>query len=135
MMGNQLGIYTVHWKADAKTPQQPLILVREGFNWHAFIFTHFWALYQGLWRALGLILLINISVSLLVVELHLHPFSLFAMQLGMQVWFGYQANDFLRKKLDKKGYILSDIVSGENEMRAEQRFLDRNTALLPTLLA
>ena len=37
-------------------------------------------------------------------------------------------NDLKRRSLKKRGYITTDIVTGDSKMRAEQRFYDRFTA-------
>lgn len=116
-------IYTAYINPSSKTAFENPLLVREGLNWYAFFFTWIWAFYHRLWvPAVGGLLAI---LLLLIMEASLHPLSMTIIQLCLQFFFATEANDWRRKKLKQRGYILADIVTSDNEVGAKQRFFDR----------
>ena len=127
MLFNTLRIYSVHLKPDEDDEIERLKFISEGFNFYAFIFTFFWALYNRLWKFSALLLMINGFAAALLWQFDvLFPPTTNIIQIGLQLWCGWVANDFLCEKLKKDGYITYALVSGENELRAEQRFFDHN---------
>jgi hypothetical protein len=130
-MLNRLKIYTVHLKPDESDEIERLRFVSEGFNLYAFIFHIFWALYHRMWRFAGILIGINaVLVALLWSFGEFGPPTQNICQIGIQLWVGFVANDFLRAKLKRDGFITYALVSGENELRAEQRFFDQNVGQL-----
>lgn len=130
-MFSSLRIYTVHIKPEAKgSGVDKLRFVPEGFSWMAFLFSTLWLLYHRLWLAAGVLVAVNIATALLVERMGLDETSMGVLQFGVQLWIGYHAHDLLRSKLRRSGYITLALVSGENEMRAEQRFFDRHGELV-----
>jgi bacteriorhodopsin len=127
-MFHSLKIFTVHIKPGrddaAHTPQ----FVREGFNIFAFAFTILWALYHRVWRLAGIIMLTNIALALLAQQGFLHQASFAVAQLAVNLLIGFHANDFHRAQLARRGYVLSDITTGDSLLRAEQRYFDRLVA-------
>lgn len=121
-----LRIYTVHIKPDSKDPYQHPEFVQEGFNLYAFLFGGLWMLYNRLWWSALCIILFNAGLSEVALRYGFHPMSVLAIQLGFQALIGFHANDLLRVALKKRGYIVADIVTGDNKMRAEQRFFERH---------
>ncbi len=122
-------IYTVHIKPGAENAAQPPLFVREGFNWLAFLLTGFWALYHRLWLPLLLILAFNGTLIAAGNEQLLSRFSLLAVHMGFQVIVGFAANDWLRAKLARSGYIMADITAADSRLRAEQRYFERSLAV------
>ncbi len=130
-MFNSLKIYTVHLKPDESDEIGRLKFVSEGFNFYAFILTIFWALYNRLWKFSAVLLLLNAVAAMILWQFDsLFPPTTNIIQIGLQLWCGFAANDFMREKLKKDGYITYAMVSGENELRAEQRFFDQNAESL-----
>jgi hypothetical protein len=128
---SRLHIYTVHIKPERKAGQASDIrFVEEGFSWMAFVFSTLWALYNRLWLMAGLIIALNVLMMMVAETIRLDVISLSILQLGFQVWIGFHGNDFLRSALRKRGYVTYALVSGENTMRAEQRFFDRHHEML-----
>ncbi len=123
MISNRLQLYTVHVK-EGDSEQLPLF-VSEGFNFYAFIFTAFWALYHMVWVLLAIILGFNMLLTLLLEFEVVSPASGIFIGLVFQLWLGFEGNDWRRKRLKKDGYVMSSIVSGASEMEAEQRYFDR----------
>lgn len=98
---------------------------------YAFIFTVFWAIYHRMWRFALLLLLLNAGVAgALYAADVLFPPTTNICQIGLQLWVGFVANDFMRTHLQRQGFITYALVSGENELRAEQRFFDQNAPRL-----
>lgn len=128
---SRLHIYTVHIEPTKPHPYEQARFVEEGFSWKAFFFLGFWALYQRLWwQALALFL-----VNFILMELHgahmLTRAGVSILGLGVSLLAGFQANDWLRGKLRRNGYIIADVVSGDSLVRGQQRFFDRYFATHP----
>lgn len=118
---NRLRVYTVHIDPSLPHPYEEAEFVEEGFNWKAFIFGGFWALYHKMWLpALGVF-----AVDALLLFLINGGVVGMTMQLGWHLIVGYLANDWLRDYFKKHGFITADVVTGDSLLRAEQRFFDR----------
>lgn len=121
----RMKIFTVHIRADAKTPYENPIFIKEGFNLWAFIFVWGWALYRKLWLVAGLLLLVEVILRLLAHNGLISGLTGTLLGLCVQVLLAFHANDLHRAQLRRKGYITSDIVTSDNEIGAEQRFFER----------
>lgn len=121
----KMRIYTVHINPRKKNPYESPIFVEEGFNIYAFLFRPFWALAHRLWLAAAILFTLLIGGELLVAMeiLAVHVFGV--ITLGVMVYTGFQGNDWRRNKLKRQGYIISDIVTSDNLVGAEQRYFER----------
>lgn len=117
-------LYTVHVKPASGDAPEDIIFVREGFNFWAFLFTVFWAVFHRTWLFALVCLAWGLLLSLAGNAQIMSAFSLGVLQLGISVIFGYMANDELRESLTRRGYTQQFMTSGENKIRAEQRFFD-----------
>lgn len=124
-MFNRMTIYTVHLQPDLPLSRQKPVFVKEGLNKPAFIVPIFWALYQRLWTVAILLIAFEVILMSLVRGGFLSPAGIIVLDIGMHFWVGFAANDWVRKNLTKKGYILSDIAVADSKLRAEQRYFDR----------
>lgn len=128
-MFHSLKLYTVHFKPGSRRhPIDRPIFLREGFNWLAFLFTFLWAAYHRLWLFFAVILLANAVIFSAMEYGLLDEISGGMVQFALQVLIGYHANDVLRAKLKRQGFIFQDITSGESYLAAEQRYFDRLVA-------
>ncbi len=126
-MFNRLHIYTVHTKPGVKPENESPLFVREGFNVFAFVLTLAWTLYHRLWLASAGILAVNFLLMLCQdAEIFSEPGTL-ALMLGVQVMVGFHANDWYRAGLKRRGYIIAGIVTGDSQLRAQQRFFEQLT--------
>ena len=124
-MFGSMKIYTVHVKPEDVGSRFKPVFIKEGFNGTAFIFTLFWAFYQRLWGvALALIVITGILLMLLKAQFLTHT-SVTAIHLGVHFIVGFHANDWIRSRLNRKGYILSDVTAADSYLRAQQRYLER----------
>lgn len=130
LRSHTLSLYSVHIRpSDIGYPDR-IRFVHEGFNFSAFVFGAFWALYHGLWRWVAILLAINALFGWAAEHAVLDSFSLAVLQLSVQLIFGYHANDLWRAHLDRKGFVMTALSSGESQMRAEQRFFDHHASYL-----
>lgn len=127
-MFHHMKLYTVHVRPDEPASHQKPVFVREGFNIFAFVLTVFWALYQRLWLQAAVLLAINIALISMRLHHTLNPLSMIILQLGYQSVIGFSANDWVRHRLARKGYIMTDVSAGDSLLRAEQRYFERYLA-------
>lgn len=127
---NRTHIYTVHVKPAAGNKPQDIVFVREGFNIWAFVFTVLWALYHRTWLFAAVCLAWGLVLGMISREQIFHSVSFGLLQVGISAIFGYMANDELRENLKKRGYTQEFVATGDNLIKAEQRFFDRHASLL-----
>lgn len=127
-MFNHTKRYTVHVDPAKNHPYENPVFIKEGFSWPAFIFpiSFFWALNYRLWAVAVGTLGIYVLVQYASLRFQLNPFTAMAIMYGFYFLIASEANDLRRESLGKRGYILSDIVTGDNELRAQQRFFERH---------
>ncbi|KEO57753.1 DUF2628 domain-containing protein [Thalassospira permensis] len=118
-------VYTVHTHPGDANPMENAILIREGFNFWAFIFSGIWALYHRLWAAFFGLIGVSLICNLVIYLFDGGPEMDFALALATGIGFGLIANDLRRKKLAAGGWKLVEIVASPNENAAEHRFFDR----------
>lgn len=127
-MFGKMKIYTVHIKPGVPNAAEKPIFIREGFNFWAFFFTIFWTLYYRLWLHTALIIAVNVVIVVLGNNYILGSESIGLIQFTIQLLVGFHANDWYRAALSKRGYIMTDITTGDNLLRAEQRYFERYLA-------
>ena len=124
----RLHIYTVHTKPDMVRSYEEAEFVEEGFSWYPFVFVWMWALYHRLWLIAPVLMVCSGFIFVAGLQQWLNPVSLMAISMGFRLIVGFYGNDWVRGRLKRQGYIIADIVSGDNKLRAEQRFFDRYAA-------
>ena len=122
-------VYTVHLRRHGLDPDRDLLVVKEGFSWPAFFLSFPWALWHRLWVPAAVIFLAGTAVTLAGTKLHLDPLSQSALSLGLAAIFGYLGNDLRRRRLERLGYALADVSSGDDADAALRRYLDAEPAL------
>lgn len=124
-MGNRMTIYTVHLRpGDALVNQKP-IFIKEGFNFIALLFPVIWSFYQRLWL-IGLAFIgLEVVLMLLTRGQIVSHFSIAAISAAGHFLAGFTANDWLRSRLVRQGYVLADITVADSQLRAEQRYFER----------
>ncbi len=124
-MFNGLKLYTVHTKSGSDHTLDRPVFLREGFNLYAFVLTFIWAFYQRLWLFGAVIFVAQMLAGAALSFGVLNQFSVMLVQFALQIMVGFCANDALRNRMQKQGYIFQDITSGDSLLRAEQRYFDR----------
>ncbi len=121
-------IYTVQIKPGIVAAAEKPVFIKEGFNVYAFLFGVVWALYQRLWLAAVLMMVFNVSVVWMVKHHVLLQPSAACLQLGFILVVGYSANDWLRTKYARRGYVMTDVTAANTKLTAEQRYFERYLA-------
>ena len=100
-----------------------LLLVKEGFSWPAFFFSALWALWHRMWLTAVLLAAAAAAVGALAENLRLHSVAETALSLGVMLFVGFGANDWLRRSLWRRGYAEGPIVVAPDRDSAEWRLL------------
>ncbi len=128
-----MNVYTVHLRRHGLDPDRDLLVVKEGFSWPAFFLSFLWALWHRLWVPAAVIFLAGTAIGLAGTKLHLDPLSQGALSLGLAAIVGYLGNDLRRRRLERLGYALADVSSGDDADAALRRYLDAEPALAADL--
>ena len=117
-------IYTIHLPSRFGPANADPVILREGFNWAAAIFTVPWALWHRMWLvAIGL-LVVSAAIGAGAAFLGLGPESRAAMMVGYAVLVGFHANDWRRRSLERKDFEAAGIVAAPYADAALRRFGD-----------
>lgn len=118
-------VYTVHIPQGAR-PGDPsafsrAVLVRDGFNVWAFLFTALYFARHGAWlAALGVLVGLG-SFAALVSSLDLTPWAAFGAHFLASSLVGLEAGSLRRWSLQRAGMPVVDVVSGAGHEEAEAK--------------
>lgn len=124
-------VYTVHVDPVSPADDRGAVLVREAFCWPAALFTVFWALYHRLWGVAVALLAAGAALGGGMVWLGLDAASQVVVEIGFMAIVGGNANDWRRRRLERRGYVAFGVVTGRNGTSAEQRLFDRGIFAAP----
>lgn len=111
------------WTAHIRSGAAP-ILVREGFSWGALCFGPIWLALHRAWVAAVLALVVTILIVALA------PGGAAAtLLIALIVLLGLSGNDLRRWSLDRRGFLLAQVVVARDELEALGRLLDRRPDL------
>ena len=122
---NSTKLYAVYIKPDDEAPHETAEFIDEHFSLWGFIFHGFWCFYHGLWVKGALVIAAwaaFVAANTQVLEMAI--ISSLAIELAIRVLVGFDGNHWRGQALRAKGYVLSDVVSGESELAAKRRFYD-----------
>ena len=117
-------IYTIHLPPRYGPLDADPVIVKEGFNWAAAIFTVPWALWHRMWLVATGLLAAGAAIGAGVAFLGLGPESKAALSLGYAVLVGFHANDWRRRSLGRRDYEDAGIVAAPRADAALRRFGD-----------
>ena len=117
--------YTVHLPPGVRTADEvasEALFIKDGFAYGGFVFTGLWLLSKRLWLfALGYGLLLALIV--MAFRWFGVPFGAFALvQALLGLLIGVEGNEWQRRKLARKGWQQSAVVSGPTLDECERRF-------------
>ena len=116
-------IYTVHLPPSFSAAAGEALVLREGFNWWAFLFGGLWALAGRMWLlALALLALHGAAVGLELAGVNEEVAMV--VTLAVSVWIGCSANDWRRAHLARKGWKSAGIIAAPDRDAALRRYLD-----------
>jgi hypothetical protein len=127
----RLKIYTVHLRAWSAAPDRDAVLVREGFCWPAFFFSVFWALGHRMWFAAALLLAATLGLAALADLLDPGAGVAEALGFALSLWVGFEANDWRRAALRRRGHVESGVVVAPDPERAAHLVFARRAAAEP----
>ncbi len=109
-------VFTVHTPpAENASAAEPMpLLLAEGFCWAALLFGPLWLLAHRLWWPAAALLVASMALGFI------SPW----VAAGLQLVFGFEAQDIRRWALARQGWSLAGVVAAGDEQRATQRLLD-----------
>lgn len=124
-------VFTVYINPKAEKPEETAEFVPEAFSWWGFLFpiNIFWSLYNRCWILLLMIICVEAAHYMFANEFGLGLQSSFAFRLPFVIFFGLSANDFWRKSLEMRGYVMDQIISSENLSEAQHRYFGHDPKL------
>ena len=122
--------------ADLAERAERLAFVKEGFSWPAFFVPFFWLIYHRMWIELVLLLALLVALQI-VFGLDQRGEALVGWaSFAVSLLFAFEANDLRTASLERRGYKLVGVASGDSRDNAELTFLhgwlprqDKNAAL------
>ena len=118
-------IYTVHVRQWSASTDRQAVFVREGFSWAAFFFSVLWALRYRMWLTAMFLFAISVALSLGSDLLRLDPITESAVGVALALIIGWEGNDWRRRSLARRGYVMAAVIAAENLLEAERRFFAR----------
>jgi len=120
-------IFLVFEPADSpRTPEDAarVVFLRDKFSWPALLFGPFWLIWQGLWLALLLWVVLFFAIAVGVVALELNDNLMLAAIAIPSLLIAMDATELRRRKLLRKGMRDAGVVVADNIEVAERRFFD-----------
>jgi hypothetical protein len=114
-----LKFWTAHVRQDAAP-----VLVREGFSWGALFFGPLWLAVHRAWIAA----ILAVVADVLILSLATDGISAVLMA-GLVLLLGLSGQDLRRWSLDRRGYLLAQVIAAHNELGALERLLTRRPDL------
>lgn len=98
------------------------VLVRQGFSVWAFLFHIGWLLYHRLWLESALFAAVYIGVIALAGNYGVGEIAIGVLQIALQFWLAVSVADMEGAALERRGFVLNDVSSGESPLEAERRY-------------
>jgi hypothetical protein len=114
--------YTIHHRAG--TNGDDVVVIKEGFSWGAFVFNFLWALWHRLWLASLALLVVMLAIDAAADFLGVNQVLAAVIELAVSLWVGFNANDWQRRALERRGYALGAVIAAPNADAALRRFVD-----------
>lgn len=115
--------YRIFLKKTDKGVIDDLEVIRDGFNFWAFLFHFFYLLYKKLWKQSIIIFIILLFLNFIQFKF-LSWYIIFPIQVCLCIYIGFEYADWFAKKLIFSKYQFLGYSSGNNEREAKLKFLD-----------
>ncbi|MFM2129712.1 MAG: hypothetical protein RL477_1258 [Pseudomonadota bacterium] len=116
--------YTVHLPPPFTAAAREPLVIAEGFNWWAFLFSGLWAFVNRLWL-LGLAMIAaTTAIAWGLDVLGLGEMAQGVVTLAVAVYIGFESNDWHRAHLARKGWKAAGVVAAADRDGALRRYLD-----------
>jgi hypothetical protein len=127
-------VYTVHEPdrpaRDLEERADAVAFVKEGFTWRGFFFGPLWLLFNSLWLEFLIAVAVAGGLAYGLVLLGLKDEAPGIVNLLLMLVIGFEGNNLLRWRLERKGYTFITPVAGTGFEDCERRFFE---AWLPSL--
>jgi hypothetical protein len=124
-------VYTAHEPVppskDVEERAADVVFVKEGFTWFGFLVPPVWLLVNRLWFEFIALLLLMGGATAILFKLGVGPQSLSLVNLAAGLLIGFEGNNLIRWRLERKGYGLVAAVAGRDFEEVERRFFDQWT--------
>ena len=117
-------VYTLHHPSGADVLRDDPVLIREGFNWPAALFSSLWALWAGMWLVALLIFIAAVGLQLALEFAGAERSVQLVAGIGFFAIVGFCANDWQRAKLHRRGYRLQGVVAATDMDSARRRWFE-----------
>ncbi|MGQ0662632.1 MAG: DUF2628 domain-containing protein [Pseudomonadota bacterium] len=121
-------VFTVHHRPGGPEAWREAVFVKEGFCWPAALLSLLWALHQRLWFAALGIAASAIGLALMADAAGLDAASEATLGFAWALLIGYEANDWRRRALNRRGFLEAGVVAAPDLAEAERRFFARPPA-------
>jgi hypothetical protein len=122
-------VYTVHEPPSGNLDD--MVFVKEGFCWPALFVPVLWLIYRRLWLGLAAWFVAGSVLAWLVWAAGLEDGATAIVMLGFNLLVAFEANNWLRWTLDRKGYREVAVVAGSGQSEAEARYFQARLAGRP----
>ena len=121
-------VYTVHEKLEPTSDRiergEQLQFVTDGFSATAALFPPLALVTHGLWLGLAVYLATGAVMTTLLQAAGASSSALTIAWLALDIWVGFEFNEWRRTALENKGWSTLALVSGPTTTECERRFLD-----------
>ncbi len=117
-------IYTIHLPPPTSSSKREAVVVREGFNWWALLFTGLWALGVRMWLMGVALILVTGALAASLDYAGAGDIVAGVVMVAVSVWIGAEANDWHRAHLTRKGWRRAAVVAAVDRDAALRRYLD-----------
>lgn len=117
-------IYTIHLPPPYTARDAEPVVIREGFNWWAFLFSALWAFVNRMWLVGVALVLVSVALGAGLDALSLGDTAAVVVTLAVDVWIGCAANDWRRAHLARKGWKEAAVIAAPDRDAALRRYLD-----------
>ncbi len=100
-----------------------MVFVKESFSFWAFLVPLIWMLVHRMWLVFLGFLAVVLALQLVVMGLDLRDEAAAAAFLCLQLLFAFEANALRRWSLQRKGWTILAVVSGQNLPECEEKVL------------
>lgn len=128
-------LYTAYVRPAVVHDDGALTLIKDGFNWPAFLLAVPWALWHRMWIVAAALIAAQVVLGLLPGLVGLGETVSAVLSMGLAVAVGLTGADLRDWSLRRRGFVAADVVVAENREMAERRFLESRPQLTAAMAA
>lgn len=102
--------------------------IPEEFTWFGFILGGIWLAYHKLWRPFLFFIIILVMLEQLEMADVITAKISYIILLGFCLYVGFTGQDMIRRRLERMGYELHDVVIASSDTEAGLKYLNGNFA-------